>query len=344
MSRVLLTGATGFIGSWTVPALLAAGHEVRVLVRDEQKLARTLAERGLEAGAVEVHRGDILDAEAVRGATTGCSATLHLAAAIAVTSGGQVPVFEQNTVGARTVIGAALAAGHDPIVHVSSVLVFMPSPDDVVSTTSPLAMPTSEYSRSKVDTEREVRALQDEGAPITVLYPGGVFGPGAPALDPGLQALASARQRVAAVMPGGLGIVDVRDVAAALAACVVPGRGPRRLLLGGRYLTWTEVADTLDELTGVRPRRVPVPTRLLVLSGAALDAVRRFRTLPTPLTKESAVIATSMVPTDDRETLGELGIPLTPVGETLAASMRWLVEHGHLAPSAIGRLVAEPPL
>ena len=187
--RVLLTGASGFVGSYTFPALVERGHEVRLLLRNVDKARHVLGRRGVDLASVDVVTGDMLDAETVKQAATGCDATIHAAAAIGITGGSSNSLLEINTTGARNVVGAARAAGHDPIVHVSSVAIFVPPHGPVIRADSPLASPRTEYGRSKVQTELELRALQDEGAPITILYPGGVIGPDQPTLDATLEGI-----------------------------------------------------------------------------------------------------------------------------------------------------------
>jgi len=123
--RVLLTGASGFVGSYTVPALLARGHEVRALVRNPEKLRDVLSRRGVDVSQLDVVTGDMTDTSAAERAAAECAATIHTAAAIGITGGGGGSVLDQNTAGARNVVGAARAAGHDPIVHVSSVAIFV---------------------------------------------------------------------------------------------------------------------------------------------------------------------------------------------------------------------------
>ena len=331
---VLLTGATGFVGSHTVPALIERGHRPRLLVRDEGRAAAALAQRGVNAKDVDVVVGDVLDRASVDRAIGGCEATIHAAAAIGVTGPGGGSTHDQNVGGTRAVVEAALAAGCDPVVHVSTVAVFVPPTEPVITATSPLAEPRNEYGRSKVAAERWVRSRQDEGAPITVLYPGGVIGPDQPRLDAAMEGIAAARKVAWPMAPGGVCLIDVRDLADALAAAVVAGRGPRRLVLGGCFLTWPELGDVTDELCGVRARRLPMSKPALVGAGMALDVIRRVVPLPYPLTRDAAEIMVTMAPTDDVAALGELGVSLRPVRESLADALRWMVAAGHLPAEA----------
>jgi nucleoside-diphosphate-sugar epimerase len=336
--RVLVTGASGFVGSWAVPALLAAGHEVAALVRDPHKAARVLAGRGVHAGAVDLRSGDILDAESVAAALEGCKGVIHAAAGIGVTSGGRVPVYEQNVVGTRNVVGQAVAAGCDPVVHVSTIAVFVPPDGPVITTESRLASPRNEYGRSKVQSEHELRAMQDDGSPVTIIYPGGVLGPDQPHLDATLEGIAGARRTGWPMAPGGVCLVDVRDLATLLAALVTPGQGPRRVLAGGHFSTWPALGDLTDEILGVKARRVPFPKPLIYATGSFLDVLRRWFTIGYPLTRDAAEVMVTMVPTDDGPSIEPLGVTWRPLAETLTDALRWLVAEGHLTGKAAGRL------
>jgi nucleoside-diphosphate-sugar epimerase len=336
--RVLVTGATGFVGSFAVPALLAAGHEVVALVRDPAKARRVLGARGVAEGDVEVRVGDILDVASVTDALEGCTGALHAAAAIGVTSGGQVSVYDQNVTGTCNVVGQAVERGCDPVLHISTTAVFVPPDGPVITTGSRLASPRNEYGRSKVQAEREVRVLQEQGAPVTIVYPGGVLGPDQPHLDATLEGIAGARRTGWPMAPGGVALVDVRDLAAVLAAAVVPGAGPRKLLVGGHFLTWPELGEVTDAILGVRARRVPFPKPLLYATSSLLDLLRRVVTVRYPLTRDAAEIMVTMVPTDDAPSLEAVGVTLRPVEDTLRDSLRWLVAEGHLSGKAAGVL------
>ncbi|MDL4774693.1 nitroreductase family deazaflavin-dependent oxidoreductase [Actinomadura xylanilytica] len=333
--RVFLTGASGFVGSSTVRALLAAGHRPRALVRDPGRATKALAAIGVPAEEVELVPGDMLDAAAVAAALDGCDAAIHAAAALGIT-GAAGDLVETNVRGTRNVVGQAVAAGLSRVVHVSTIGVFVPPSAPVITAAGPLASPRTGYGRSKVAAERYVRGLQDGGAPVTIVYPGGVCGPEQPHLDALMEGMAGALGTLWPLPGGGVSVLDVRDLGEALARCVETGTG--RHVLGGHYLTWPGFADLCDRLTGVKCRRVPVPSRVMLGLGSVLDAAKRVRGFDYPLTRDAAEFMVTLVPTDDRPALEALGLTLRPVEETVSDSLRWLAGAGHLDPRKAGRL------
>jgi deazaflavin-dependent oxidoreductase (nitroreductase family) len=337
---VAVTGATGFIGSHTVGRLLAHGHTVRALVRDPAKAHRVLSAVGVDPDQVQLVTGDMGDASSVAQLLDGAEAVVHAAAAIGVT-GPRSDLVAQNVHGMENVVGAAVARGLDPVIHLSTVAVFVPPDGPVITPDSALASPRTDYGRSKVAAERFARRLQVEGAPVTIVFPGGVVGPHQPTLDAMMEGLAGALSSVWPMPKGGVAVLHVEDLAEALARMVEAGQGARRFMLGGDFLTWTELADLCDELTGVRCRRLVVPDWVLVGLGAVLDAVKRILPFDYPLTRDAAEVMVSMVPTDDGATMAALTLHRRPVRDSIEEALRCLAADGHLAPERAGRLAPE---
>src|SRR5918995_2809712 len=116
--RILITGGTGFVGSHSAAALLAAGHDVRILARSPTRVAGTLAALGAAPAAVEIVEGDVLDRTAIDRALMGVDAVLHAASIYSLDSRRAAEMQQVNVEGMRQLIELAVEKkGLDPIVH-----------------------------------------------------------------------------------------------------------------------------------------------------------------------------------------------------------------------------------
>jgi dihydroflavonol-4-reductase len=330
VTRVLVTGASGLVGSHTVAALTRAGHDVRVLARDEARLNRALKPFDVE---VDVTFGDMTNPADVSKAVAGCSAVVHAAAVIGIARKTGVSALDENLAGSECVLATALAAGVDPVVYLSSVAAYVPTADSLLTPDSPLGNPAGGYAASKRDVEQLVRRLQESGAPITTLVLGGVYGPPSPHPESSFAStLRAAKSGVMVAPPTGIGVVDVRDVAIIIAGSIEAGRGPRRYLLGGHYVSWHEWVATLEAATASPISAMPFAVDELVALGRRLDVMRANGEDPgSALSEEAALVVTSMKPTDDSATFKDLGHFLRPLSETFRDTVAHLRAVGLLS-------------
>lgn len=323
---MLVTGATGYVGSHAVVALLDAGHEVRCLVRTPARLDAALP--GDARDRVEVAVGDVLVAASVERALEGCDAVLHAAGAVGVSTA-RSGSRDVNVEGTRNVVGLAVRSGCDPILYTSSVVVLDES-SPVMTSSTPLGSPPGPYGRSKLVAERYVQSHQRAGAPVVSFYVGGVFGPECPDVASGMVGIVGAVNQVMPVTNGGIGTIDVRDLAQMLVGAAEPDRGPRRYIAGGQFQTWAEWCDLLGEVIGRPIRRIPMPSMAIRCAGRLLDLLKVVKDFDYPLTHEAAVQMTSAPRCDDRATVEELGVDVRPIADTMADSVRWLIATGHI--------------
>ncbi|MCU1460509.1 MAG: NAD-dependent epimerase/dehydratase [Acidimicrobiales bacterium] len=342
--RVLVTGATGFVGSHSTAAIVGAGHDVRLLARDADKAARVLSRLGVDVPGerVDVAIGDVTDERAVEAAVDGCDAAVHTAALVAMDRKRADEAYAVNVGGTQAVLGAAVAAGLDPVVYVSSVSALFVPGGPTLTPDSPVAPANVGYAKSKSDAETYARSLQADGAPVTITYPGGVWGPYDPSMTDGVASVVLFMK--AGVLPGtsgGFPAVDVRDVADVHARVLEPGRGPRRYLVGGRLLPLRELADILRSLTGRRFPLPPAPVAVMRGMGLVGDALARIG-INQPITHEGMVTLTTGVRCDSSATERDLGVTFRPTRDTVADMLRWLHADGHLTAKQVGPLAPSP--
>jgi dihydroflavonol-4-reductase len=338
---VLVTGGTGYVGSHSIAALAGAGHRVRVLARAPEKVPAALAPLGVDQ--VETVIGDVTDPAAVERALGGVGAVLHAASVFSMDARKAAEMRSVNVRGTEVVVGAAHRLGLDPIVYVSSELALLPPAEgEVLTPDSPVKQTSWPYCRSKADSELVARRYQDEGAPVVSVMPAAVWGPHDPHFGEGVtRATNVLKNRYPIVMRGGMQIADVRDVAAVLAAVMTPGQGPRSYMVAGHYVSLPDLIRTLAELTGRRIRFATLPAWFLAGFGRAADLVQRRVRTRLPWDAEGIWVMNCAARCDDSKTRSEFGLEPRPLRETLADTVRWLVEAGQLTPREAGRLASE---
>jgi len=349
--KVAITGGTGFIGSHVVAAALAAGHEVRMLVRTPAKADRMRAMFGLtDDPGIELAVADMTDEAAMVAGLEGCDAVIHVAALFSLDPRQAEAMERVNPAAARTIVEAGRRLGLDPIVHVSTLSVFHPPPGPVISADLEPTTGVGPYSRSKIAAERIARAAQAEGAPVVTVYPGGVFGPRDPNddLSDSVAVIRDiARWRLPSIpRDARMPFVDVRDVAAVCVGALEPGRGPRRYLIAGEPIELRDMVRLVASLTGRFMPILPAPTPVLRATGRIADAIAERTGRTMPVSKETVEfmivgIEHPHVGYDQEAVHAEFGVPSRTLVDTTADTLRWLAEAGHLSRREIGRL-ADP--
>lgn len=338
--RVLVTGGTGFVGSHAARVLLGAGHDVRLLVRDPAKAERVFGRWELPTPDCVV--GDIGDVGSVEKALEGCEAVVHAAAVVAMKAKRAQEVLSTNARGVRNVVGGAVRAGARSIVHVSSIGALFVPDGPVVDGDSPVSAGSSPYACSKAEADLYARSLQAEGAPVHVVYPSMIMGPDDPGLSESMHALRTFCRDVVLLTTSGVQPVDVRDVARVVERLVErPGQG--RWIAAGRNLSWAEVADTIDSVTGTRVRRFRISGRLVRASGYLGDTVKRVWDFDFPVTAEGMKFATQWAGADASRTERELGVQFREPAETMADALRWMHGADLIPAQVVGRLARTAP-
>jgi dihydroflavonol-4-reductase len=333
--RVLITGGTGFIGYHTAQSLLAGGHQVRLLIRSEEKMRRLFGD-----AINDFVVGDVTDPAAVNSALRGCDAVVHTAAMVSVDKKDAELVHATNVGGTRLVIDGAIEQGLDTIIHVSSVTALYDPEASFLNEFSPPGAASNAYGKSKVECETYVRELQAGGAPIHITYPASVIGPDDPALTEPHQGLITYLMSTVPVPPSGNQWVDVRDIAIAHRRLLESELVPGRYTLGGHFVPWTQLVDVLMKLTGRRIRKIPVPGSVLRGLGHLVDYYNDVRDKPLdiPLTYEAMVYATNWVKMDNSKCRSELALEFRPLEETLRDAIVSLVAAGKLEQEKAGDL------
>ena len=346
--KIFVTGATGFVGSHTALELLDAGHELCLLVRDIDAAKGYFTERGYEQ--IDFVLADMRDKKAVLAGMRGCDAVFHAAAMVSLDARRAKEVYKTNTEGIEVVMTAALELCIDNIVWVSSLSVLSQHGVETFDESAALGNPTEAYSRSKSDSEKYVRGLQEQGAPIQISYPSGVFGPDDPKLSESNKALGT----FLLIVPNtstGIQCVDVRDVAVAhrylIENPLTEAFHQGRYILGGHYYSWKEFHALMERVSSRKIFSPRVPGAVMRFFGSIVNLVKKIFPLDTPISLEAMVIVTQGGEANSAKILETVSMSFRPGDETMSDSLRWQVRVGHLdekrAGISIGRSLGSDP-
>ena len=269
----LVTGAGGFLGSHVTELLVEAGERPRVLLLPGEGVG------AVSESDVEIHSGEIGDRAALEPALSGVERVLHCAARTGPW-GPESEYQRTNVEGLETLVRTALAAGVRRLVHVSSITVHGNDMRGEADETAPFREEPNPYSRSKVAGERLLqRMIRSEGAPVTIVRPGWIYGPRDRASFARLaRMIETGRMTVVGRGDNRLPLIYVRDAACGilLASEAPQAEGRSYLLVNDEPVTQKDfigaIAAALDAPEPIRR----VPYRLVVKLAAAGEAVARL--------------------------------------------------------------------
>ncbi|MFI9639053.1 SDR family NAD(P)-dependent oxidoreductase [Micromonospora sp. NPDC051925] len=333
---VLVTGGTGFVGAHTVAALAAAGHRVRVLARDPDRVAPALSPLSVPGDAVQVCAGDVVDETAVARAVGGVDALVHAASVYSFDSRWHGATRRTNARGTEVVLAAARRLGVGRSVHVSTFGALEPSAAGTVGPQSPPTMARETYLASKAAAERVARGHQAQGDPVVIAYPPALLGPDDPKLGDQNARLRNVLRGLMPVWPtGGFPVGDVRDTAALLAELATAPAGDGGRHLGpGRYLS---TRDYLRAVRGATGRRLPtlfLPARAMLPFAYATDLAQRV--WPWHIPAEYGACYVCAADARPQDVARSAGPAPRPIGETLVDTVGWLHRTGRLTAGQAG--------
>ena len=266
--RVLVTGASGFLGSWVVRALLGAGGSPRVMVRPTSKLEMIA---GLP---IEKREGDVLDRRSIEQAARGVDAVVHVAGLVSLRRRDRADLMRVNIEGTRNVLEVAAERGVRAV-HTSSIAAIgftdSPSLRDENCWLSPEMADRYAYAASKFGSELVALELNRLGADIVIVNPGLLLGPG----DLHLSSTRFVHHFLRGQSPfcplGGTSLGDVRSAAAAYPVALRWARAGERYILAGANHSYREIFASLALASG-RRSTWPLPTAIAKWWGLLSDA------------------------------------------------------------------------
>lgn len=318
--KTAVTGGTGVVGRAVVRHLVAAGHEVSVLVRGD--------DAGVRAAGARPVSGHVLDPSSLDRLVEGAELVFHVAGVNRLCAPDPGELWRVNVGGTRTVLVAARRAGVRRVVHTSSA-VTIGEPDGEVGMEGTRRRPgfLSHYERTK--TEAEVAALQTREPEVVAVNPASVQGPGR-VTGTGRLLLQAARGRVRVAVDAVFSMVDIDDCARGHLLAAERGAPGERYILSGSTLTVRAALAILRDVVGHLPPVRFVDPRLLVPLGWLVGPVAGVLGREALLCPEAVRVLRHVHRVDGSKASRALGLSYTPAADTLRRTVEWYRAEGLL--------------
>jgi len=320
--KVIITGATGFIGRSLVEELLENNYEVKVLVRTKGKVPQW-------EGRVQEVQGDILDYDSLEKAFKGLDGVFHLAGVISTLKKDEKFMYDINFVGSKNVFEAALKNNITNFLFLASIFALgtgtkdKPANEEIDYNLGNLDIA---YFKAKRLGELESYEYLKRGLPIKYVYPTFCVGPGDIYISSQRLIVDFLNGKLPATIRGGYNAIDVRDTAKGLRLGYEKGKIGEKYLVGGENITYIDFLKRLGKLTGKNPPRLVTPKFLLKPTALIMEKVMK-----NPLVDwGTALMAGYHWYYDDSKARKELGHTSRSLDESINDAVSWFRDNGYI--------------
>ncbi|MEW6455413.1 MAG: NAD-dependent epimerase/dehydratase family protein [Acidobacteriota bacterium] len=328
--KVLVLGASGFIGSHIARELLKENFNVRVLIRKTSNIETI---KGLN---LEIYYGDLFDRDSITAALKNCNFLIH--------SAGHYPKFslkmreelEIARIQIRNVLDAALSSKIEKMIYTSSLSTLGKGEKrgSIINENHPYNLQNvrSTYHRIKYTMEKEVFEYTRKGLPAVVLNP--TFCIGEYDFKPPEYCIISriVNKQVPAYIQGEMNAVDVKDVARGHVLALKQGRIGERYILGNKNMTTKEFLFLVSQLAGVKPPKIKIPYRISLLAGYLSETVA-FLLKKRPFIPLSGIYLNRFSSyMNSSKAIKELGFPQSPLEDAIKRAIKWYYHIGYIKP------------
>lgn len=323
--KILVTGATGFLGHHLTRRLIKDGYEVRIL---KEKSASMELLKGLKPEVVE---GDIRDLEAVKKAVSDCEVVFHLVGLVSYWSKLNTLQFEINVIGTKNIVQACLEEKVKRLIYTSSTAAIGFEPEKLANeeTKYNLQNLRINYCDTKYLAETEVQKGAAKGLDAVIVCPGSMYGTGDlrriredPIIPRGFFSLF--------YIKGGLGVVDVEDVVEGEILAWKKGKKGERYILVSENLSFYEIRKTIAQILGKKPPTICLPYSVFLVLTYISNWISYFTEKKPKFTPEIARFNKIYFYFSSEKAKKELGIEFRPFRKSVERAVNWYKEKGYI--------------
>jgi nucleoside-diphosphate-sugar epimerase len=346
--KVAITGASGFLGSHCVANAVSKGYSVRLLVRNTEKAQNALKMHGIKEDSVEILYADLENRNSLDQGLDGVDTLLHAAAIFSLSPLDAKSMLSVNPSSTEALISSAISHGLKQTVYVSTMGVFAPISGGDIDENTETSTGLGPYTKSKIQSERIAREFQKDGAPVNIVYPGGIFGP----IDPNPN-LSDSMGMLTEILKRNIGLtassaklamVDVRDVAKVCVGALNTESKNARYHAWGELVTMDQVIELVKKITGRNISFYSTPLFLLDALGVFGEVFTLTTRIRLPFAKESMKMFTQNARVngpgkiDQSPANRHFGFQSISLEDSLTDALRWLYQTGHLTAKQSGKL------
>ena len=323
-NKALVLGASGFLGSHVVKALVAAGRPVRILTRPSSNTAMT------DHLDLDRHQGDVFDRETLREAMQGCSSVFYCIVDTRSWLRDSAPLYRTNVEGSRLVMGVALELGVERFVFTSSIVTIGLTPSGVASEADEFNWEDQAppYVMTRVEAERQLLEFCAKGLPGIVCCVATTFGGHDQQPTPHGELLKlTVEKRMPVYWNTKMSVVGIKDAADALLLAEQRGKVGERYIIADRMMDIAEATSKTATFAGVKAPRLEVPLWVVTAATWIAEKVMHGLNKDTVLTMSSILLSQIMGDYDNRKAKNELGWQPRPMDESLKEAAAWFQEN-----------------
>ncbi len=328
--KTLVTGASGLVGSSVIRELLSQGRDVRAFTLKGCDMSNIEALKD----RIEIVEGDLLDMDSIRSAMKGCDIVYQIAARYTLWAKNPQIFYDINVQGSANVMETALEQGVKKVVYTSSIAsvgAYGPENPADENAVYNLWDTGNHYIRSKYLGEQEAVKYYKKGLPVVIVNPTVVTGVRDQVPTPsGKTIVDMLNNNMPAYIDGGINIVDVEDVAKGHVLAELKGRVGERYILGNTNLTLKEYTHMIARLANVDPPKFKMPYNLLLYISYVVELISKITRKEPLVTVSTVKLAKKYMYYDCSKAVNELGLPRTPVEETVTKAIDWFRENGYV--------------